>query len=378
MRTAVTKVKIAGFGIPITLIVIHFLISSPPLLTRAADSQTKSALAEQIHSDVLHSLQLTKDAHSHLTLVTSGYSAQDVLNNVEALQSTEAWNALCDSLLELSSTDLAIFDAAITNPRKPYPELTCKVSLEEKLRRYWKEAGLRLQTHLLKRFGRTVASFHLTPQTKLPSLEIGIHTESTPYVSGQLGQGLLQEKQIALTFDGGPSPERTLRLLAVLKDAGVRAQFFQEGDLIRAHSELTRKIFLAGHVVSTRGMTHSPLSKMDLSNAFAELQHGLEEVETSTGHESSFVRLPLGASSPSINAFLKEHKVTVIGANMDSQDWKTTDPSELFDHVLGELDREQGGILELNENSEASLIALPYVLKELKARGFSTVVFAKR
>jgi peptidoglycan/xylan/chitin deacetylase (PgdA/CDA1 family) len=88
-----------------------------------------------------------------------------------------------------------------------------------------------------------------------------------------------------------------------------------------------------------------------------------------------FFRFPYGAKTAPEQTFVQRHGNTTVFWNMDSQDWKIRDPHRLFLNVLAELDRAQHGIILFHDIHEQTVIVLPHVLAELRARHMKTVVF---
>ena len=91
--------------------------------------------------------------------------------------------------------------------------------------------------------------------------------------------------------------------------------------------------------------------------------------------ELPFFRFPYGAKTPAEQGFVEHRGNTTFFWNMDSQDWRIRDPHKLFLNVLAELDRAKHGIILFHDIHEQTVIVLPHVLAELRARGMTPVVF---
>ncbi|MDR3608076.1 MAG: polysaccharide deacetylase family protein [Oligoflexia bacterium] len=342
-----------------------------------------NSLTSQIQQDVHQAITKTRTAKSLLELELSGASSPEVFKYVHALNNPEALKSLCNALSALTPEELAYFDPSLQDPRYT-KELSCNGSLRAKLENYWKDSRIRLERYLTEHglaSSLTSSGQERNPASvkgALSSIEIPLRAQDNVVVSGRTKDGLLREKQIVLTFNDGPSPDRTEQLLAILKAAHVRAMFFQAGQKIRAHSDLTRKTFDAGHIIASHSMTHAILSQIGLNDAFGEIDKGREQLAATTGRDNPFVRMPYGASNEELNRYLHEKGLTSFYWNMDSRDWQTTDARELWDQILKELDREKGGILLMHESNAVTLVVLPYLLNELKARGYSTAVFVPK
>src|SRR5690242_20634242 len=85
----------------------------------------------------------------------------------------------------------------------------------------------------------------------------------------------LADKEVILTFDDGPMPPYTTRILEVLAEHCVRANYFIIGRMARGYPDLLRKIHAAGHVIGSHSQNH-PLAfeRMPLSDVKDEVERG--------------------------------------------------------------------------------------------------------
>ncbi len=188
----------------------------------------------------------------------------------------------------------------------------------------------------------------------------------------------LKPGQVALTFDDGPHPTRTARILKILADAGVRATFFEVGASAERLPQITRAVSEQGHTIGSHTFRHPRLTTLSLPEAQRDIQSGRSMLETILGPQHgpvTFFRFPYGARNRPLQDWVKQEGMASFLWNMDSRDWKIRDAQALLGHVAIELDREKRGILLFHDIQEQTVIVLPYVLEALKARGFSTVVF---
>jgi peptidoglycan/xylan/chitin deacetylase (PgdA/CDA1 family) len=120
------------------------------------------------------------------------------------------------------------------------------------------------------------------------------------------------------------------------------------------------------------------MARLDERHAEVEMESGDASVSLALGlkpGEVPFFRFPYGAKTPLEQGFVQRRGNTTFGWNMDSQDWRIRDPHKLFLNVLAELDRAQHGIILFHDIHEQTVIVLPHVLAELRARGMRAVVF---
>jgi len=114
-----------------------------------------------------------------------------------------------------------------------------------------------------------------------------------------LGKRLLcsvdtREKRLALTFDDGPHPRHTPRLLDLLAAKGLRATFFVVGHRVRSFREVLARAAAAGHEIGNHGDHHVPLSLLPPPLIRRELDVCGRLVEEVTGRRPRFARPPMG------------------------------------------------------------------------------------
>jgi len=134
-------------------------------------------------------------------------------------------------------------------------------------------------------------------------------------------------KAIALTFDDGPHPEHTPRVLDVLARRGVLATFFVVGERAAAHPDLVRRMVAEGHAVGNHTQSHSagfPLLGTELMRRDIELCDN--EIERLTGTRPALFRPPFGVTNPPLARALDGR--TVAGWDVRSLDTVARWPRE--------------------------------------------------
>jgi peptidoglycan/xylan/chitin deacetylase (PgdA/CDA1 family) len=102
------------------------------------------------------------------------------------------------------------------------------------------------------------------------------------------------EPRVALTFDDGPHPVHTPRLLDLLRARGVRGTFFLVGERARAHPGIARRLVDEGHEVGNHGLAHRPLPLLTPAALAREVEGGGLAIEGASGKRPRFFRPPLG------------------------------------------------------------------------------------
>ncbi|MGZ3411571.1 MAG: polysaccharide deacetylase family protein [Xanthobacteraceae bacterium] len=189
----------------------------------------------------------------------------------------------------------------------------------------------------------------------------------------------LHDKEVVLTFDDGPWPPTTARILDVLKRECVHATFFMVGEMATKAPALARRIHAEGHTVAYHSDTHPLLSRMRPAAAMAEIDRGIAAVEKaaygSAGEtpRTPFFRFPGFASTPELLDLLAERRMIVFGADLWASDWNRMSPDQELRLVMSRLVANGGGILLLHDTKRATAAMLPALLRQMKKRGFKIV-----
>lgn len=195
----------------------------------------------------------------------------------------------------------------------------------------------------------------------------------------------LEPKEVVLTFDDGPIPRNTDRVLEALAHECTKATFFIVGAMAKSHPEALRRIAVAGHSVGHHTMTH-PLDmvkrpvewgKDNIASGWKtvdQILYGKAEERPAT----PFFRYPGLFNSNGINTWLNSLDVGVFAIDAAGNDWlkgylTATDAPNVMNEALKELEKTNGGVLLLHDIKESSSRAVAPLLVELKARGFKIV-----
>jgi peptidoglycan/xylan/chitin deacetylase (PgdA/CDA1 family) len=189
----------------------------------------------------------------------------------------------------------------------------------------------------------------------------------------------LAPKELVLTFDDGPWPGTTERVLAALRRECVRATFFMLGRNAAAHPALARRVLAEGHTVGHHTYGHPLLNRMSLARAEAEIDHGFAAVDTAlygtaTGKpRTPFFRFPGFAGSADLLAMLARRRIVVFGADLWPGDWNPMTPDQERELLLKRLEVTKGGIVLLHDTQAKTAAMLPGLLRELKRRDYRVV-----
>lgn len=176
-------------------------------------------------------------------------------------------------------------------------------------------------------------------------------------------------KKIALTFDDGPHPRYTERILQILERYDVKATFFAIGVNIQNYPEPLRKIAAAGHEIGNHSYSHAVDKSMSESDILEEMQKCDSLIYDITGQKPSAYRPPCGIYGESLLSAAEKRGYSVILWSVDTLDWKNTPPKQIASGVLRDID---GGEIILmhdytsgkNTTCEALELIIPMLLEK--------------
>jgi peptidoglycan/xylan/chitin deacetylase (PgdA/CDA1 family) len=151
--------------------------------------------------------------------------------------------------------------------------------------------------------------------------------------------------QLALTFDDGPNPAWTPRLLDVLADFDVRATFFLVGSHAMSEPALVRRIVAGGHVIGNHSWSHPNLALTKGSRVEEELKRTSQTLEQIAGQSVRFFRPPFGARRPFVLRTARDLGMTPVLWNAMTSDWSNPSAESIAQHLIRSIDRlERAGL----------------------------------
>jgi peptidoglycan-N-acetylglucosamine deacetylase len=186
---------------------------------------------------------------------------------------------------------------------------------------------------------------------------------------------------VALTFDDGPDPVFTPKLLDLLRDAGVKATFFVVGKRVDQNPEIVRRAWSEGHLIANHTWSHRALfCFLTPGRLRSEIGRGSESISRSCGYRPRHFRSPVGLRHPLLAPYLKEAGLDYISWSIRTRDTLTADSTVLTQRILSEVTG--GDIILLHDRlprgTDVMLEALPRIIAELKKRGFQFVLVGSR
>ncbi|TLV03554.1 polysaccharide deacetylase family protein [Dyadobacter luticola] len=179
-------------------------------------------------------------------------------------------------------------------------------------------------------------------------------------------------KGIALTFDDGPNPETTPKVLEILKEKGVKATFFVIGKNAILYPDLLRQIHEEGHVIANHSFSHHYLigffSSKKLKN---DLAHCNEVIRDVIGKTPLFFRPPFGVTNPRYASVLKELQLDSIGWSLRSLDTRANNKYQIINKIISELNARD--IILLHDHLQVTADSLADIIEHCQQKGHKIV-----
>jgi peptidoglycan/xylan/chitin deacetylase (PgdA/CDA1 family) len=189
----------------------------------------------------------------------------------------------------------------------------------------------------------------------------------------------LADHEVVLTFDDGPSPPTTSRVLSALAQECVRATFFLIGEHVSEHPDLVRRIAAEGHTVATHTWSHPNLMQIKHDEAVEQIDRGVSTLETvlhgstTTTPSTPFFRFPGFQSTPATLDLLQSRGIVVFGADLWASDWNKMTPKEELKLITDRPQAAGKGIILFHDTQIHTAAMMPAFLRYLRDNGYHIV-----
>jgi peptidoglycan/xylan/chitin deacetylase (PgdA/CDA1 family) len=189
----------------------------------------------------------------------------------------------------------------------------------------------------------------------------------------------LADHEVVLTFDDGPWPPTTPRVLAALAHECVRATFFLIGKPASEHPDLVRRIAAEGHTIGHHTWLHRSLMQIKPSETTDEIDHGIAAVEmalhgvATTTPSTPFFRFPGFETTPATLDLLQSRGIVVFGADLWASDWNPMTPKQELKRLIDRLKTARKGIILLHDPKAHTAAMLPAFLRYLRENQYHVV-----
>jgi peptidoglycan/xylan/chitin deacetylase (PgdA/CDA1 family) len=188
---------------------------------------------------------------------------------------------------------------------------------------------------------------------------------------------------VAITFDDGPHPDGTPRMIDALAQFDAKATFFMIGEQVVKRPELARQVIAAGHAIGLHGYRHRPHPLRPAGELADDFERGLAAIEDAAGIQPLLHRPPYGIYSPASLRITREHGLQPLLWSQWGKDWrKVTTPEHITRRVCAAV--KTGDVILLHDadyyssrcSHRRTAAAVPEIMKMLKSAGFGTVTYA--
>jgi len=183
------------------------------------------------------------------------------------------------------------------------------------------------------------------------------------------------EGNICLTFDDGPDPIMTPKILEILNKHGIKGTFFLIGENVLANPELVKQISDEGHSIGSHTYYHKTIFPISSENKITEeIIKTNQLLEQITSKKIIFFRPPFGITNPNIKKILKKLKMTSVGWDIRSLDTITKDAQKLSNRVIRGINK-GGSIILFHDRCESTLSILENIIIYCHEKGlkFKTI-----
>ncbi|PTY03065.1 polysaccharide deacetylase [Verrucomicrobia bacterium LW23] len=181
-------------------------------------------------------------------------------------------------------------------------------------------------------------------------------------------------RRIALTFDDGPAPGLTDRVLKELAKRNMRATFFCIGQNVARCPTLAKEIVASGNEIANHSYTHPQLSKCSGEKLNDELQRTQEAIATATGVTPIWMRPPYGAWSKSCDPAARSRNLGVAMWSVDPLDWKRPGSDVVVQRIMAGV--RPGAIILMHDIHKGTVDCLSDLFDRLQDQGYETATMS--
>lgn len=181
---------------------------------------------------------------------------------------------------------------------------------------------------------------------------------------------------IAMTFDDGPHPQNTPRLLDMLRERNIKATFYVIGRSVDMYPHIVRRIVAEGHEIGNHTWTHRKLTALSDASVRMEMDRTRDVIVAACGVKPRTMRPPYGALRQNQRAWIYEqYGYPTILWNVDPEDWRRPGLSVVTSRILDNT--RNGSIILAHDLHKPTVDAMPATLDGLLRRGFRFVTVSQ-
>lgn len=182
-------------------------------------------------------------------------------------------------------------------------------------------------------------------------------------------------KWVALTYDDGPHPEWTPKLVELLTQKGVKATFFLLGQEIKRFPDIARSLDEKGFEVGNHTMNHPDFNKSAMTpEKIKEQLQGTNDLiaEYVTRKPINIMRPPYGNTPKKLESICKDMGLQIIAWNIDTDDWRSsTQVKDMVNNIMKNLS--DGSIILMHDKHQKTYDTTAEVIDKIRAEGYEFV-----
>ncbi|MBD3859345.1 polysaccharide deacetylase family protein [Bacillus sp. 28A-2] len=180
------------------------------------------------------------------------------------------------------------------------------------------------------------------------------------------------KKAIALTFDDGPNPATTTKILDALKEHKGHATFFVLGSRVQYYPGMLADILKGGNEIGNHSYNHPLLTRLPLKQAVKQVKDTQQLIQKASGYTPTHFRPPYGGTNQDINQAV-DMKVSLW--DVDPEDWKIRNSQQITSHVLSHA--ADGKTVLMHDIYDSSAQAAVKIIHELTKQGYQLVTVSE-
>lgn len=176
---------------------------------------------------------------------------------------------------------------------------------------------------------------------------------------------------VAITYDDGPVPGSTERLLDILKRKGVHATFFVVGRNANANPQVLRRIRDEGHTIGNHSYSHPDLARQSDGAIAAQLDDTDAALQKQAGLDPHWLRPPYGSHNPRVASAAGARGMALAVWDVDTADWQHRNPATTCKRAVDGA--REGSIILMHDIHQPTVDAAECVIDGLRAKGLNPV-----
>lgn len=188
-------------------------------------------------------------------------------------------------------------------------------------------------------------------------------------------------KEVILSFDDGPHPTLSKKVVDMLERIGAKAHFFQLGQNVQVYPAVTKYIAAHGNSIGNHSWDHSDFKTLSFEQQLKQISDTNRMIINTIGWVDPFFRYPYGSTTTDMNQFLKDHREANFLWSIDSNDWKKINAddtirtnAQVVQETLNQLDQRGRGLVLFHDVHERTVELLPTFLTALYKKGYKIIL----